>query len=1326
MSRVLTSTLVCFAVLLIPCATAQTLPPDFTDEIAFSGLVDPTAIAFASDGRVFVAEKSGLIKVFADISSVNPTVFADLRTKVHNFWDRGLLGLALHPNFPSTPYVYVLYTHDAAIGGTAPRWGTVGGTVDNCPTPPGPTSDGCVVSGRLSRLQAAGSVMTGAEQVLIEDWCQQYPSHSIGSLAFGPDGALYVSGGDGASFNFVDYGQDGSPRNPCGDPPVGVGGVQSPPTAAGGSLRSQSVRRAVGQPRVLGGSVLRVDPATGNALPDNPMALSPDVNERRIVAYGLRNPFRISARTGTSEIWIGDVGWNDTEEINRVMSPTGTVQNFGWPCFEGTVRQSGYDSANLDICEGLYGTPEVVTHPTFHYQHLNAVVPGESCPSGSSSISGLAFYSGSSYPPDYDGALFFSDYSRNCIWAMLHPPSATGSTPSLSFGFNEGNGPTSADLSGHNRTATLVGGAAWTTTAVSGNAVQLNGTTAYLSIANPGMPTGDFTASVWVNLTSTTSWQNLMEMLDPSSRGWELDLEPGGRLTLWSDNVFRFTTTASVPLNTWTYVTLRRQADTWRVFINGIAQPQSATDATAFAFGACPFYIGVDADIGCTGGLNGHLQGRVDEVRVHSRALSDAEIQVDMKTPVGPTVPTPPPSIQTFVAGADGPVDMKIGPNGDLFYVAINTGTIRRVRYAGTLANRPPTAVAEATPISGPAPLTVTFDGTGSSDPDPGDTISFAWDLDGDGQFDDSTDAQPVVTYSDGTYTVRLEVTDEGGASSVSASIVITVGTPNTPPTVTIDQPLTTATWRVGDVIAFSGQATDSEDGALPDSALTWTLILHHCPSNCHEHHVTDFVGVASGTFTAPDHEYPSHLELRLTAIDSEGGVDIDSVSINPQTVALSFQSSPSGLQLSVGSSVSVTPFDRTVIVGSTNSTSAPSPQTIGGSSYQFVSWSDFGAQTHDIIAPAEPTAYLATYTVTSVTAFPTGTSIISGTLSSGSASALASNDNVYYVVNSTTSGTRTTAWYGSFFGVPAALSNLRVNYAGNNSNTCTQTVAIWNWMSSTWVQLDSRSVGATEVAINNLIPTGVLSNYVSAAGGEVRVRVRCTRSGSFSARGDFLSIVYDPGAPPPPGSGPVLSYGFNEGSGTTSADLSGNNRPATLVGGAAWTTTAVSGNAVQLNGTTAHISVANPGMPTGDLTVSAWVNLTSTTSWQNLMEIHDTSSSGWELDLEPGGRLTLWTSSVFRFTTTASVPLNTWTYVTLRRQGGTWQVLLNGVTQPQTATDAIVFAFGGCPFYIGVDADVGCTGGLNGHLSGRVDEVRVYSRALSNAEIQADMAAHF
>src|SRR5512134_2623692 len=103
---------------------SQILQPGFQQSTVFTGLTNPTAIAFAQDGRVFVAEKSGLIKVFDNLADTTPTIFADLRTNVHNFWDRGLLGLELHPAFPEAPYVYVLYTMDAAIGGTPPRWGT--------------------------------------------------------------------------------------------------------------------------------------------------------------------------------------------------------------------------------------------------------------------------------------------------------------------------------------------------------------------------------------------------------------------------------------------------------------------------------------------------------------------------------------------------------------------------------------------------------------------------------------------------------------------------------------------------------------------------------------------------------------------------------------------------------------------------------------------------------------------------------------------------------------------------------------------------------------------------------------------------------------------------------------------------------------------------------------------------------------------------------------------------------------------------------------------------------------------------------------------------
>jgi PA14 domain len=99
-----------------------------------------------------------------------------------------------------------------------------------------------------------------------------------------------------------------------------------------------------------------------------------------------------------------------------------------------------------------------------------------------------------------------------------------------------------------------------------------------------------------------------------------------------------------------------------------------------------------------------------------------------------------------------------------------------------------------------------------------------------------------------------------------------------------------------------------------------------------------------------------------LTATDSGGLTDTASVRLDPQTVDLSFQSNPTGLQLTVGSSASATPFTRTVIVGSRNTIAAPLTQTLNGTGYAFVSWSDGSAAQHDVIAPATPATYTATY----------------------------------------------------------------------------------------------------------------------------------------------------------------------------------------------------------------------------------------------------------------------------------------------------------------------------------------------------------------------------
>jgi glucose/arabinose dehydrogenase/PKD repeat protein len=752
-----------------------TVPAGFADELVYDGLVHPMAVAFAPNGNVFVAEKSGRIYVYSDLTDTTPTLFADLNTNVHNYWDRGLMGLAVDPGFPTDPYVYVLYAYNHILGSAAapPRWPSADTLVppgspydDRCPNPPQATGDGCVISGRLSRLASSGGVWDGNEHVLIEDWCQQFPSHSVGSLMFGPEGALYVSGGDGASFNSgtPDYGQLGgtlpgtpTPVNPCGDP---GGSAPAPPSAEGGALRSQDIRTS-GDPVGLDGAILRVDPDTGAGWSTNANHAEGDANARRIIAYGLRNPYRFTIRPGTDDVWIGDVGFSTWEELDKLPNPAAAPLNFGWPCWEGGATLPFFNDIGLALCDSLNAGS--VTLPTFAYNHGSTVVSGDGCGTGSSSISGLAFLSSTSgYPNGYDGALFMTDYSRNCIWVF---PAGAGGEPNI-----------------------------------------------------------------------------------------------GAR--------FRF-------------ADLRRSdgsADGGAVFLSTVP-----SDAAKYA--------------------------------------------------------------------------------GDLIYADYDRGEIRVVHYYG--ANVPPVASFTATPSSGQAPLNVTFDASASTDAN-NDPLTYAWDLDGDGQYDDATGVTTSRTYTNsGDVVVGLRVQDPLAAFG-TATQTVSVG--NSPPSVTIDAPSSSLTWAVGDVIDFSGTGTDLQDGTLPASAFAWELDMEHCPSDCHTHIIQTFTGVKSGSFEAPDHEYPSHLKLKVTVTDTGGLTDTAMVELYPKTGTVAGDTTPSGIQITVGEKTGSPPPPATGIVGSTVSVSAPADVDIGEDIWSFDHWSDAGPRTHAVPVVSGATTVTATFVKTGTT----------------------------------------------------------------------------------------------------------------------------------------------------------------------------------------------------------------------------------------------------------------------------------------------------------------------------------------------------------------------
>jgi len=409
-----------------PAAEAAPLPDvDFTSVPMITGLTQPVAVRFARDGTVFVAEAAGVVKVFDSLADRTATVLVDLRTQVHRQQDRGLMGLAVHPDYPNPPWIWVYFQKDAVPGGQAPRYGPAGQQgygQDGCPS-----RDGCPATAELRRLVVGPDRRTIVDQVtLISDQiCHQFPVHGSNGLVYGPDGALYATAGDGAWYQGVDYGQlggsdpaSGVPQNACGDPPVPPGGTMEQSTAEGGAFRALDWLTP-NDPLQQSGAAIRINPETGAPLASNPMFGGATADDRHI-AIGLRNAFRFTFDPA-GNIWYGDVGHEAWEEFNA-QAPT-TFRNFGWPCYEGAAENPDYKALNNDLCNGLYAKPSQVSGPAYAYAHNQTlgndpdVPPEQDCVAGQV-ISGMAFYDGVRYPKAYQGALFFADAWAGCVYAI--------------------------------------------------------------------------------------------------------------------------------------------------------------------------------------------------------------------------------------------------------------------------------------------------------------------------------------------------------------------------------------------------------------------------------------------------------------------------------------------------------------------------------------------------------------------------------------------------------------------------------------------------------------------------------------------------------------------------------------------------------------------------------------------------------------------------------------------------------------------------------------------------------------------------------------------
>ncbi len=378
------------------------LPAGFSTQVVANNLNGVVAFDFAAGNRIFAATKDGRVKVVLD-GVVQPRLFADYRQLVNNQRDRGLLGIAVHPDFPNTAYVYLLMTYDpielAGNTGPAGQNGTGNRVARLIRLEADPALDYNVALG----ANINGVIVDPTQQTVLlgtnstfanigdpaGDRHTAFPScddngvpivdclpadeitHTIGTVRFGIDGSLYVGNGDGSG---------------------AVGGV-NPHT-----IRAQNLDS-------LAGKILRIHPLTGEAYANNPWFDGDfDSNRSKVWNYGLRNPFRFTINRDTGSIWIGDVGWGLWEEIN-----TGDGKNFGWPCYEGAFNfsapQPAYDFEASCQALNAGGLASQITAPVYAYDHS----------SGGASVQMGDFYDGEAWPSSYQGMLFYSDINRKII-----------------------------------------------------------------------------------------------------------------------------------------------------------------------------------------------------------------------------------------------------------------------------------------------------------------------------------------------------------------------------------------------------------------------------------------------------------------------------------------------------------------------------------------------------------------------------------------------------------------------------------------------------------------------------------------------------------------------------------------------------------------------------------------------------------------------------------------------------------------------------------------------------------------------------------------------
>ena len=640
------------SVIRAPAARAATsLPPGFVIEPVVSGLDLPTAISFTNDGRMFIAQKNGVIRVFRD-GALLPTPFIDLSADVNSFRDRGLVGMTTHPEFPQTPYLYVLYTYDPpgvtkdGVGARVARLERIAANLaqpDVAATGPGART---VLLGRngdasvITNPNANATLTCWRNSAIVGDCIPQDSSrHAIGTVEFGPDGALYVGNGD----------SDRLPNGP------------------------QQIDTSIG-------AILRLDPVTGNGLPSNPFYDGdPTSNASKTWLHGLRNPFRFGMNPVTGEMLIADVGESSWESIHRGQAG----MNYGWPCYEGGNHVYGVYQ-NTALCQAIYA--QGPRNPVYTYSHAGT----------GASVTGGDWYQGTAYPEEYRGAYFFADTVDD--WVRYLAPNGNGgyvardfasgdltsgivhlvagpdsnlhwvsigngtvyrlrftSSPTLpplvlSLNFDEGSGTMASDGSALGNHAELRNGATWGSGRLGGG-LAVDGVNDFATVPSSsslGGFTDAFTVSAWVQRPATqTGWRAVVsrQLTTTSSDQFYLSFSNGqprfGLNTTSGGNQFVGSGTAA--LGGWVHLAGVYDGSAISLYVDG-ALRASMHKTGSILSSSRPVVIAGNANGTDPLATTEHLAGSVDEIRLYARVLSPGEIAAlaNPGTPPQVTILNPP------------------------------------------------------------------------------------------------------------------------------------------------------------------------------------------------------------------------------------------------------------------------------------------------------------------------------------------------------------------------------------------------------------------------------------------------------------------------------------------------------------------------------------------------------------------------------------------------------------------------------------------------------------------------------------------------------------